>query len=133
MKTHTETIDIQVPDGYTITEYRKPKEGETYLRPRGEAKEADFDFDVDSHPILEKTHKLPEIVYCFPPRGKEFQPILCNQVECKDGLWKASEIVESLGKITICDSVFDLFLVEQEDELDERWIVAGHWNDGPKS
>lgn len=48
-----QTIEIDVPEGWIVVEYRAPKRGELYLASSGEADQAEADFGTH-RPILQR-------------------------------------------------------------------------------
>jgi len=132
MKTHTETIDVQVPDGYTCLGYRKPKEGELYVGTYGGGPEtAGFDFTTDKVLVLEKDHKLPVALFVLRSSRATWNA-LDLEVPNPDS-WKFELVTQEkhhLDRYTYEGQQYDLMIITTPAT---RCLVLGHWNDGPKS
>jgi hypothetical protein len=112
-------LGVEVPEGYEIKRYGRPKKGDLFLK--GGVSEALFNYWADRYFILRKIHKEPELVYCLQA-GKSNWDDSSNFANCTTPL-------ECLGNYNYRKEEFQLILC-QSPEAKTVWL--GHWNDGPK-
>ena len=126
MKTHTETIEVQIPDGYTCIGYQKPLKGELYLSDcrDGKIAEASFDFASDRCHVVEKTHKLPVALFVLGSGSALWKKLDVPNPKA----WKFELL--STYRYTYEGVDYDLMIL---DTSATRCMVLGHYNDGPSS
>jgi len=120
MKTHTENVPIEIPDGYTCTGYRVPKKGDLCVN--SETREI-FVPRHDSYKfsklILKKVHTPPVPCYCLQTSG-----VWAPVTHCASWTYKH---LNGVGPYYHDGSPYDLMICTTSAT---QCVMLGHWNDG---
>jgi hypothetical protein len=124
MKTHTETIEVQIPNGYRCTGYRAPIQGESAVHSSdGSIFTCESPTNIYRKLILEKTHTPPELVLCLESGLRKNT----QWVAIRRSAATPTRVLSERFELDGC--VYSLILARNPSGGAES-VWLGHWNDG---